>query len=136
MSAVRFLPLVLLALGAALIVDAVLRGSAHAALILIVPVLTGGSLEFLVGVVLLFIGLLSLPLLSLASAMESEEEVEPSGGKPASTGSGGVVLIGPVPIFFGEWAGMRGKAYWWWVAVASFLCAAFLVAWVWFSLAG
>jgi len=136
MHLVRYLPLILLAAGAALIVDAVLRGSAHAALIFIVPVLTGGSSEFLVGVLLLFLGLLAFPAVSLSASMWSASEEPAAGGPTSSGGTGGVVLIGPVPIFFGEWGEMRRRTYWWWVAVASVLFAALLVVWVWLALAG
>jgi uncharacterized protein (TIGR00304 family) len=136
MEVARYVPLVLLAVGAALIVDAVLRGSAHAALILIVPVLTGGSVEFLFGVLLLFLGLLSLPALTLMQGLHATEPGEAPEGGARPSGSGGVVLIGPVPIFFGEWGEMRRRTYWWWVAVASVLFAALLVVWVCLALGG
>ena len=132
----RFVPLLLLLAGAVLIVDAVVRGAAHASLVLIVPVLTGSSGEFLLGVLLVFLGLLSVPFLLLS--IGGWEELPPSAGTPSSehSGAGGVILIGPVPIFFGEWAGLRRRAYLWWVAVASLLFAVLLVAWVWLELRG
>jgi uncharacterized protein (TIGR00304 family) len=93
--------------GAALVADAVLRGQASLSLVLVVPVFSGSSVEFLLGVVLLVVGFLLLPL-SLWEPSESEPLLRPAEGPsvpPPSTGAagGGVVLIGPVPIFFGAW---------------------------------
>jgi uncharacterized membrane protein len=98
--------LVVLVAGAAFLVDAVLHGRASLTLVVIVPVLSGGSAEFLLGVVLLVVGLFLLPL---AFWEPVESEPLPSGPEtpvaapPSAGGAGGVVLLGPVPIFFGTW---------------------------------
>jgi uncharacterized protein (TIGR00304 family) len=95
-------PAGLLGVGALLVGWAVAEGGAELAIVVIVPVLFGRSIAFVAGVLLLVAGLFTLPL-----AFEPAEEAEPptAGGSPAGThgGSGGVVLIGPVPIFFGSW---------------------------------
>jgi uncharacterized membrane protein len=93
--------------GAALVADAVLHGRASLSLVVIVPVFSGSSAEFLLGVVLLVVGFLLLPL-SLWEPSVSEPLLPPAAGPsvpPPSAGAagGGVVLIGPVPIFFGAW---------------------------------
>jgi uncharacterized protein (TIGR00304 family) len=94
-------PAVLLGAGSVLVALAALQGGARLAVVVVVPVVFGSSIEFVVGVLLLLAGLFTLGL-----AFEpSEETDEPVGGNlsRASSGSGGLVLIGPVPIFFGSW---------------------------------
>jgi uncharacterized membrane protein len=101
----RLVPLVLLAAGVGLLVDAVARGGASVAVVVVVPVVFGASTEFLVGVVLLFFGLVSLPL-ALGYVFESSvtEELRSSARTevpPAEVG--GLILLGPLPVFFGRW---------------------------------
>jgi uncharacterized protein (TIGR00304 family) len=92
--------------GAVLLGDAVLFGRASLSLVLIVPVFSGSSIEFLLGVVLLILGFLLLPW---AFVEPLEEERLPTAEAPPATPSnsgatgGGLVLIGPLPIFFGAW---------------------------------
>jgi uncharacterized protein (TIGR00304 family) len=93
--------------GALLVADAVLHGRASLTLVVIVPVFSGGSPEFLLGVALLVVGFFLLPL-ALWEPSEGEPlPSEPEGPRETfpSTGAagGGIVLIGPVPIFFGGW---------------------------------
>ena len=93
--------------GAALLVDATLHGRASLSLVVIVPVLSGGSAEFLLGVALLLVGVFLLPLAFWGPA-ENPPVVAPTEGAEAAapepeTVGGGVVLIGPVPLFFGSW---------------------------------
>src|SRR5487761_416346 len=118
MGPARVVPPVLWALAVGLIVDSILRGGASVWLLVVVPVVTGQSLEFLVGVALLLAGFLTLPWLFL------EEEPEPSRGAappPSSSraeppsaagGAGGVILVGPVPILFGSWGRISQRTKW------------------------
>lgn len=102
----------LIVLGIALVVAAVATGGAQLELIVVVPVFVGGaSALFLGGVVSIFVGIFLLPLAF------GSEEAEPSENSPAEPGptsprSGGLVLIGPVPIFFGGWKNPGRRAYW------------------------
>jgi len=93
--------------GVALLVDAVLHGRAVLSLVFIVPVLSGGSVEFLLGAALLVVGLFLLPLAFWEPAESEPLPPPPEGPGTTSPGpasaSGGVVLIGPIPIFFGGW---------------------------------
>ncbi len=96
-------PVGLLAAGAAVVVIAVLRGEATAGLLVVFPFVVGQSALLLLGVGLLIAGFLTLPL---AFALERTGPLPPA--EPATTGerrgtSGGLVLIGPIPIFFGSW---------------------------------
>jgi uncharacterized protein (TIGR00304 family) len=102
------LPFGLLAVGAALVVVALLEGGAQLALVVVVPVVFGGSLEFVLGVLLVVAGLFCLPLAFEGDRSSDREEVPPA-GPSASAGSGGLVLIGPVPIFFGSWKGVATR---------------------------
>lgn len=113
MRRASIVPVVLLVAGAGLVTVAVLAGGASVSLLLIVPVVTGRSAEFLLGVVLLLAGLFLLPWLwagevEEAPPLESEAVRGPAGN--SSVGGGGVVLIGPVPIFFGGWRHLPRRA--------------------------
>lgn len=103
------LPIALLVAGVGLLSAAVVAGGASLAIVLVVPVVAGRSLEFVLGVLLLVAGLFCLPL-----AFEPFEESPGPGGAPASEGSGagGFVLIGPIPIFFGQWRSVSPRTRW------------------------
>ncbi|MGI0130505.1 MAG: TIGR00304 family membrane protein [Thermoplasmata archaeon] len=95
-------PVGLIVAGGVLVTIAVLQGRAQVALVVIVPVVFGGSLEFVAGVLLLVAGLFLLPW-----TFERMGSSLPPGGEgstsTAESGTAGLVLIGPVPIFFGSW---------------------------------
>jgi len=114
--------------GAALIVDSLLRGTAQASIILIVPVLSGNSPEFLIGTLLGFLGLVGV----FVTWGTTDLEAPPEPG-PGARGAGGVVLIGPVPIFFGEWKAMGRRGFWGWVVAGAIATAllALLAAVLW-----
>ncbi|MGI0132833.1 MAG: hypothetical protein ACREDK_07075, partial [Thermoplasmata archaeon] len=98
------LPLLLLVVGAALVVRAIVAGTASFFLVVIIPVVAGGSLEFVVGVILLLAGLFTLPLAWSSGGDEDAPEAGSSGAPRSGMRSGGLLLVGPFPIFFG---GMR-----------------------------
>lgn len=130
----RWLPLVLLGAGVALVTHSVLTGATRVYLVVVVPVLSGASVEFGAGVLLLLAGFFTLPL---AFSYDGPEDLPvtsaPPGQGPARpTSTGGVVLLGPVPVFFGAWKGASRSAYW----AAGLLGAALLVvlvALLWFG---
>ena len=103
MRPAAWIPVALLVTGAGLVVDAVARGGASVALVVVFPVVFGASTEFFFGAVLLFFGFVSLPL-ALGFTLVHEEEGAPLPGRgeapPAEVG--GLILIGPVPLFFGR----------------------------------
>ncbi len=112
--------------GIALVVASVLQGTAQASIVLIVPVLSGSSPEFVLGTLLTVVGVIGL-LLSAAGV-----EVNVDGDRSAATRSGGLILIGPVPIFFGAWARSGRRAAWRWVAaglIATAILVLIVVAW-------
>ncbi len=101
-----WIPVVLLAAGVVLVVDAVVRGAASVALVAIIPVISGSSVEFLGGVVLLLVGFLSVPLalFSFEHDLGSGTSIDPRArGETPTAEIGGVLLVGPFPIFFGSW---------------------------------
>jgi uncharacterized membrane protein len=126
-----YLPILVVLAGVTLLIDATLRGTAHASIVLIVPVLSGSSPEFVIGTLLTFLGILGILLLAAGV------EVERGGGDAAPPGGrgGGVVLIGPVPIFFGEWKAIGRRGYWGWVTVGAIVSALIilLAVWLWFG---
>lgn len=140
MRAARWLPIALWAAGGALIVDSVVRGSAQVWLVVVIPVVSGESAEFLLGVVLLLAGFLTFPWLGRAAEgpegsrglPTSEPPVSeppwPRGDAPSGTGGGGLILIGPVPIFFGGWRHASRRTRWLAVAGGAIL---FLALFLW-----
>ena len=132
------LPVAALVAGVVLVAYSVLVSAVSVSLVVFVPVLTGRSTAFLGGVALLVVGFLTLPLAfafpahpgtpspaSPAGSAQADEEV-------GSTGVGGLVLIGPVPIFFGSWSRVSRRARWaavlLGVALLTGLLVVFLVA--------
>jgi uncharacterized membrane protein len=109
--------------GAALVVDSVLRGGSTFALVLIVPVITGSSPELLAGVALIFAGFLAWALASAPSDASPLPTAPPSYDparreSPDDAGAvGGVLLIGPIPIFLGGYRPGTRRARWAWVAL-------------------
>jgi uncharacterized protein (TIGR00304 family) len=111
-----WLPVVLFAAGAALILAALAAGTADVSLFILFPVFTGTSPLFITGVLLIvlsfFVGFAlimmgQLEALRHAPDMPEDVEKEIHGGaipeshrtKPAF---GGLILIGPIPIAFGS----------------------------------
>ncbi len=132
MRLIRAVPVVLLAAGVALVADAVLRGGATLALVVVFPVVSGGTAEFLLGAVLLFVGFATLPLALFPGS--PDEDDAPAGPPlrsvaPPAEGSagGGLILVGPIPIFFGGWKNVSRRTRWW-VAAAGGLLLVVLVA--------
>jgi uncharacterized membrane protein len=125
-------PALLLA-GLLVLAFAVATGAARLYLVVIFPVLTSGSPIFLLGVVLLVAGFLTLPwvLAPEEPPVGAEERpVAPAGRPPgpgAAVGGGGLVLVGPVPVFFGAWKNPSRRVYWL-AVLAGTLALALLVA--------
>ena len=103
-------PASLLVVGAVLVALAALQGGAELAIVVIVPVIVGRSLEFVAGVLLLVAGIFTLPL-AFGPAEEVDTPASPGSVPETSRGAGGLVLIGPVPIFFGSWKGVSSRAW-------------------------
>jgi uncharacterized membrane protein len=113
----RLLSPALLVVGVALLADALARGGASVALVVVIPVFFGTSTEFFLGVAFLFVGIATLPLAfgytwETGLPSDDEEHVRPE-TPPAEVG--GLLLIGPLPIFFGRWKGAGRRA---WIAAA------------------
>ncbi|MCI4326103.1 MAG: DUF131 domain-containing protein [Thermoplasmata archaeon] len=121
MSPLRWLGPALLVLGVALVIAAVATGAARLVLVVVIPVFVGGTSPlFLGGIVALFGGLLLLPL-TFGGAFELDRsESEPTEGEETPR-AGGLVLIGPVPIFFGAWKRPTQRTVWIAVAIGAAL---------------
>jgi uncharacterized membrane protein len=124
MRGVRWAGPGLLLLGAILIAAALATGGAQFELIVIVPVFVGGaSALFLGGVAALLVGFFLLPLTFGATFALEPTGPEAADGSPAPR-SGGVILIGPLPLFFGAWKS-PSRVSWW---IAAGVGAAMVVA--------
>lgn len=107
MRARAVVPVAFAALGVALVAVAVARGDATAGLIVIVPFVTGSSAVFLGGLLALIGAFVTLPLAFTPDEDRAEVDVPAT---PPSSGIGGVVVIGPIPIFFGRWRSVSRTA--------------------------
>lgn len=131
---VRFVGPLLLLVGGALLGISIATGGAHLYLLLVVPVFTGTSALFGVAVALLVGGFLLLPVVFTSEArQESTPGPANTGFGPpdvSEEGSGGLLLIGPVPIFFGTWRKQPPISYRWAVVLGVVLAVvAVLVLW-------
>ena len=132
MSAVRWAGPGLLVLGVALLIAAVATGGAQLALVVIFSVVLGGaSVLFLAGIASVFVGIFLLPL---AFGDVAPEAAAAFGAAPQPEGAatGGLVLLGPLPIFFGSWKNAGRRAYWLAAGVGlALLVAVITVALLW-----
>lgn len=106
MRASRVIPVALILAGVGVIADSVARGGASVALVVVLPVIFGASAEFFLGVVLLFCGFVTLPFaLGYTFSPEEADEGSPHAHVEVPPQEvGGLLLIGPIPIFFGRWS--------------------------------
>jgi uncharacterized membrane protein len=84
----------LIAGGAAAVAAAVATGGARAGIVVVFPVIFGSSALFLAGVLLLIVGIFSIPFTLGVEGVEPRD--------PGNVTAGGLVLVGPVPIFWGS----------------------------------
>ena len=117
-------------LGIALIVASIVVGDTHVYLVVIIPVLTGTSVGFLAGIGCFLLGLIVWALSDVE--LEVDEALPREPGRPGSASrsvsGGGLVLIGPVPIFFGGARRLEGRYFWLAVAVGAVLVVGALAA--------
>jgi uncharacterized membrane protein len=130
----RFLGPLCLVIGAALLTDALATGGARLYLWLIFPVVTGTTLAFGLSVLFLVLGFLLLPFAFVGdTGRQGPAPPLPSPNSAPPTereDSGGLILIGPVPIFFGSWRRNSPISYRWAVLVGVVLAvAAVLLLW-------
>lgn len=121
----------LLLVGLGLVVLAVVRSEASLHLVLIVPVLAGSSPLFLLGVLLVVVGFALLPLALGSTSPEVRPPSGPGGiapSPPPSEAFGGVILIGPVPLFFGAWRHPDRRRYLLAVALGTAVVVAAVLA--------
>jgi uncharacterized membrane protein len=134
MRAPALVPVFLGIAGVAFIADAVVRGAAGVALVVIFPVVYGGDAEFLLGVVLLLGAFLTLPF-ALGGSIDWDPDVGPGSVDRADGGSRGetmgLVLIGPVPLFFGAWKTVSWKVKATVVALGALLLVGAVLVVVW-----
>jgi len=121
--------------GAALIAFSVVTAGTAVELVVVFPVLSGSSVSFLVGVVLLIAGFFSLPF-GLAGEWEAADSLPPAAGTvppDRPSGVGGFVLVGPVPIVFGSWRGVSRRTRWLLALAGAVLLTAAIVALLWLA---
>lgn len=129
MELVRAVPVLLLAVGIGCLAWASATGSAAAGVFVIFPFVVGTGPVALLGALMIVAGLLTLPFAFAARAVPAPTVGPPNAGSDRN-GSGGVVLVGPVPIFFGAWGSPPRWAYWAAVAAGSVLLLV-VALWEW-----
>jgi uncharacterized membrane protein len=120
------IPLGLLVAGAALVVYSVLRGLATVGILVVIPFVVGSSASLAVGVFLIAVGFLTLPF---AFAEVEWEDEDRSPVRSGSSRTSGVVVVGPIPFFFGTWRELPR-----WVPIAVSVAGGAVLA-VWLLLA-
>lgn len=133
-SIARALGPLCLVIGATLLAEALATGGARLYLLLIVPVVTGTTLAFGLAVLFLVVGFLLLPFTFVYEDLSEVPAISPTSPSPPSPAgpadSGGLILIGPVPIFFGSWRRSPPISYRWAVLVGVLLAVvAVLLLW-------
>ena len=113
MRARLWIPVFVFLAGVACIIAAAATGEAEVQLFIIFPIISGSSLLFIVGV-LLIVASFVLGFILAATTITEMEPVQPlppkdtvrtgqtTEGPRRNTRYGGVVLIGPIPIIFGS----------------------------------
>ena len=97
----RFPGILLLVLGIALVALSVLTGEARVALVVIIPVIYGGGVLVLGGILCAIAGFFLL--FHSGGVLEAQNAEEAVGQKVTSERKvGGVLLLGPIPILFGS----------------------------------
>ena len=130
MRAWSILPIGLVAAGLGLVALALAQDGASVAIVLVVPVLYGRSLEFVAGALLFIAGLFTLPL-AFGTVVSVEDGPSVDDEPTGSAGSGGVVLIGPVPIVWGSWKDVSTRTRVLLAAVGGGLLVALVVLFLW-----
>jgi uncharacterized membrane protein len=122
----------LLTAGAALIAYAVATGQARFYLVLVIPVVTGDSIALVLGAVFLVVGFLLIPWSFPGVAEEAPDGRPVRGGVAASSEptTGGLLLVGPVPFFFGRWRSHSRTRYWLALGLGLALIVAFAALWL------
>jgi uncharacterized membrane protein len=133
-SLLRALGPAFLLIGALLLAESLATGGARLYLLLIIPVVTGTTPLFVLSVVFLVVGFLFLPLAFIGEEGTETEPVSAGPPAPASPtvagGSGGLILVGPIPIFFGAWRRNAPISYRWAVVLGVVLAVvALLLLW-------
>jgi uncharacterized membrane protein len=131
MRVLRAVGVALVLLGIGSISISLASGSSHLYLLLVIPVVTGSSAWFLGGTASLLIGLI---LFAVGYPADRSEGGGPDGGDEespdrdrAGSSGGGVVLIGPIPIFFGGARQFADRYYWLALGAGAATFAAVLV---------
>lgn len=120
MELLRAVPFLLLAGGILCFAWAAVTGGAAAGVFVIFPFVIGSGPAALVGVLLIAVGLLTLPWAMVPRDVPPPIR-RPRNGEPDARDRGGVILVGPVPFFFGSWRSAPRWAYWAAVVVGSVL---------------
>ncbi|MCI4352389.1 MAG: DUF131 domain-containing protein [Thermoplasmata archaeon] len=132
-SVVRAIGPAALISGGILVGVALATGAARWSLVLIFPVITGTTALFASAVGLLLVGIFFLPL---AFAGDNGPESEPptllgSNPAPIEGGTGGVIFVGPFPIFFGKWRTRPPIPYRWALALGVAFVVGTVVLLLW-----
>ncbi|MGC2034777.1 MAG: DUF131 domain-containing protein [Thermoplasmata archaeon] len=132
--AVPAVGIAVLLIGVSFVALAVATHAAQVALLFIVPVVTGSSSSFLIGVVLIFVGLFLIAAGGVPRSyrLDHARGADPDGPAPgpgATRATGGMILVGPIPIFFGSWSPARRRTYY---AVVGLALTGFVLLWLFF----
>ena len=125
MRTMRALGLASILAGGLLIAYAAAQGNVRVGLFLVVPFVYGTGLAPFLGMLLVMAGLFMLAASAFAGALPPSGGEWVEGERRAGSRSGGVVLLGPIPIVWGS-----GRVLPWMVAAgAALLVLALVLTW-------
>ncbi len=96
------IPFLIFLTGILLVLLSVFRGEADVALILFIPVISGGGLFISIGILLIFLSFFLFFIIPFFGTYRRSEKKETTYQIEEKTKTGGVIFIGPIPIIFGE----------------------------------
>ncbi len=97
----------------------VVTGEAHVALFLFIPVIYGGGLMLLSGILMFFVSFMLFFFQGVSSNGGGKGDVKST--------YGGVIFIGPIPVVFGKDAGITRTMFYIGLAIASVLLLLYIL---------
>lgn len=120
------LPVISFLIGLCFLALSVLSGQAEFGLFLIFPMVIGGGLYLLLGVLFIIVSFLFPFFISLGRKQDHPKETKIE-KKRKETKYGGVIFIGPIPIVFGKDKSITAKMMYIGLAIAVVLMIVYLI---------
>lgn len=121
------IPVITFIIGISFIALSVLSGQAEFGLFLIFPMVIGGGLYLLLGVLFIIISFILPFIITFTESKEISREGYHVERKKSETKYGGVIFIGPIPIVFGKDKSITTKMMYIGLVIAVLLMTVYLL---------